>query len=173
MKQQANNAALYCRLSRDDGGDYESNSISNQRDILRRYAVEHGFTIYDEYVDDGISGLTFDRPSLKRMLADIETGKINVVLCKDLSRLGRINAMVAYYTEIYFPDNDVRFVAINDSIDTFRNENELMGIKSVVNEMYARDISKKIRSTMRNMAIKGEYKAPFALYGYSKDPNNL
>ncbi len=172
MKQQANNAALYCRLSRDDGGDYESNSISNQRDILRRYAVEHGFTIYDEYIDDGISGLTFDRPDLKRMLADIEAGKINVVLCKDLSRLGRINAMVAYYTEIYFPDNDVRFVAINDSIDTFRNENELMGIKSVVNEMYARDISKKIRSTMRNMAIKGEYKAPFALYGYSKDPNN-
>ncbi len=172
MKQQANNAALLCRLSRDDGGDYESNSIGNQRDILRRYAVEHGFTIYDEYIDDGISGLTFDRPGFKRMLADIEAGKIDVVLCKDLSRLGRVNAMVAYYTEIYFPDNGVRFVAINDSIDTFRGENELMGFKSIINEMYARDISKKIRSTMHNMALKGQYKAPYALYGYSKDPND-
>ncbi len=172
MTQLANNAAIYCRLSRDDGSEYESNSISNQRDILRRYAAEHGFHIYNEYVDDGISGLTFDRPDFKRMNADIEAGRINVVLCKDLSRLGRVNAMVAYYTEIYFPDNGVRFVAINDSIDTLRGENEMMGLKSVINEMYARDISKKIRSTMHNMALKGQYKAPYALYGYSKDPSD-
>ncbi len=172
MVQQTNNAAILCRLSRDDGGDYESNSIGNQRDILRRYAAEHDFSIYDEYVDDGISGLTFDRPGFKRMISDIEAGKINIVLCKDLSRLGRVNAMVAYYTEIYFPDNSIRFIAVNDSIDTFHGENELMGFKSIINEMYARDISKKIRSTMRNMALKGEYRGPHALYGYSKDPND-
>ncbi|MCL2684984.1 MAG: recombinase family protein [Candidatus Bathyarchaeota archaeon] len=170
MKQQANNAAIYCRLSRDDGGDAESNSIGNQRDILRRYALEHGLTIYDEYVDDGISGVTFERPSFKRMVADIEAGKIGAVLCKDLSRLGRNNAMVAYYTELFFPDNNVRLIAVNDNIDTFHGENEIMGFKSIINEYYAQDISKKIRSTMRNMAVKGEYKAPHAPYGYMKDP---
>jgi len=172
MKQQANNAAIYCRLSRDDGGDSESNSIGNQRDVLKRYALEHSFTIYDEYIDDGISGVTFERPSFKRMITDIEAGKIGVVLCKDLSRLGRNNAMVAYYTEIFLPDNNVRLIAVNDSIDTFRGENEIMGFKSIINEYYARDISKKIRSTMRNMAVKGEFKASFAPYGYTKDPAN-
>ncbi len=170
--QRTNNTALLCRLSRDDGSDYESNSIGNQRDILRRYAIEHNFSIFDEYIDDGISGTTFDRPAFKRLLTDIEAGKIDIVLCKDLSRLGRVNALVAYYTEIYFPDNGVRFIAINDSIDTFSGENELMGFKSIINEMYARDISKKIRSTMRNMAIKGQYKAPHAPYGYLKDPSD-
>jgi DNA invertase Pin-like site-specific DNA recombinase len=172
MKQQANNAAIYCRLSRDDGGDSESNSIINQRDILRRYALEQGFIVYDEYVDDGISGVTFERPSFKRMVADIETGKIGVVLCKDLSRLGRNNAMVAYYTEIFFPDNNIRLIAANDSIDTLHGENEIMGFKSIINEYYAKDISKKIRSAARNMAIKGEYKASHTPYGYTKDPNN-
>lgn len=172
MKQQANTAAVYCRLSRDDGGDSESNSIGNQRDILRRYAKEHGFLVHDEYIDDGISGVTFERPNFKRMINDIEAGKIGVVLCKDLSRLGRNNAMVAYYTEIFFPDNDVRLIAVNDSIDTFHGENEIMGFKSIINEYYARDISKKIRSTMRNMAEKGQYKAPHAPFGYMKDPNN-
>ncbi|MDR0492160.1 MAG: recombinase family protein [Nitrososphaerota archaeon] len=170
MKQQANKAAIYCRLSRDDGGDAESNSIGNQRDVLKRYALEQGLIIHDEYVDDGISGVTFDRPSFKRMIADIEAGKIGAVLCKDLSRLGRNNAMVAYYTEIFMPDNNVRLIAVNDNIDTLHGENEIMGFKSIINEYYARDISKKIRSTMRNMAVKGEYKAPHAPYGYSKDP---
>jgi len=170
MKQQANNAAIYCRLSRDDGGDAESNSIINQRDILRRYAQEHGLSVYAEYVDDGISGVTFERPSFKRMVADIEAGKISAVLCKDLSRLGRNNAMVAYYTELFFPDNNVRLIAVNDNIDTLHGECEIMGFKSIINEYYARDISKKIRSTMRNMAVKGEYKASHAPYGYLKDP---
>lgn len=125
-------AALYERLSRDDGGDAESNSIITQRQMLRRYAKEQGFTVYDEYTDDGISGTTFERPSFKRMIRDIEDGKIGVVLCKDLSRLGRNNALVAYYTEIFFPDNDVRFICVSENIDTGKGENEIMPFKSVI-----------------------------------------
>jgi DNA invertase Pin-like site-specific DNA recombinase len=117
LKQQLNKAALYLRLSRDDGGDVESNSIGNQRAILERYATESDFDIIGEYVDDGISGTTFERPNFKRMIEDIEGGKITIVLCKDLSRLGRNNAMVAYFTEIFFIEHRVRFIALNDGID--------------------------------------------------------
>jgi len=173
MKQQrTNTAALYCRLSRDDGGDSESNSIITQRQMLQRYARENGFYVCSEYVDDGISGTTFDRPSLKRMITDIEDGKIGIVLCKDMSRLGRNNAMVAYYTEIFFPDNDVRFIAIGDSIDTYKGENEIMAFKSVINEYYARDISKKIKAAYHTKALNGEFTAAFAPYGYKKNPDN-
>lgn len=101
------------RKSRDDGTESESNSINTQRQILRRFAREYGYTVYDEYVDDGYSGTTFDRPGFKRMMGDIESGKVNIVLTKDLSRLGRNNAIVAHYTEIYFPENDVRFICCN------------------------------------------------------------
>ena len=139
VKQQANSAAIYCRLSRDDGGDSESNSIITQRQMLRRYAKEQGFMVHDEYVDDGISGTTFERGDFKRMIRDIEDGKIGIVLCKDLSRLGRNNALVAYYTEIFFPDNDVRFICASEGIDTFMGDNEIMPFKSVINEYYARE----------------------------------
>ena len=172
IKQQANIAAVYCRLSRDDGGDAESNSIITQKQMLRRYAKEQGFTVYGEYVDDGISGTTFERPDFKRMIRDIEDGKIGIVLCKDLSRLGRNNALVAYYTEIFFPDNDVRFVCVSEGIDTFMGDNEIMPFKSVINEYYARDISKKVRSAYRTKAQNGDYTAAFAPYGYLKDPDN-
>jgi DNA invertase Pin-like site-specific DNA recombinase len=163
-------AALYCRLSRDDGGDAESNSIATQRMMLQRYAKEHGFTIQDEYIDDGFSGTNFQRPNFQRLIADIENGKIGVVLCKDLSRLGRNNALVAYYTEMFFPDNDVRFVAINDAIDTSQGDNEIMPFKSVINEYYARDISKKVRSAKRTRAQNGEHHCGRAPYGYMKSP---
>ena len=141
--QQQNTAALYCRLSRDDGTDAESNSIGNQRDMLRRYARENNIAIGGEYIDDGISGTTFERESFQRMIEDIEAGKIGTILCKDLSRFGRNNALVAFYTEIFLPDHDVRFIAVNDGIDSSKGENEIMGIKSIINEYYARDISKK------------------------------
>ena len=146
MKQQANFAALYCRLSRDDGGDAESNSIQTQRSMLQRYAKEQAFIVRDEnvYVDDGLSGTTFERPAFKRMVADIEEGKVSIVLCKDLSRLGRNNALVAYYTEIFFCDNNVRFIALNDGIDSAKGDNEIMPFKSVINKYYARDISKPL-----------------------------
>ena len=100
MKQQDYTAAIYCRLSRDDGTESESNSILTQRQILRRYAKEQGYHVYDEYVDDGFTGTSFDRPDFKRMISDIEAGRVNAVLTKDLSRLGRNNAIVAHYTEI-------------------------------------------------------------------------
>ncbi|MDR1706165.1 MAG: recombinase family protein [Clostridiales bacterium] len=175
VKQQANAAAIYCRLSRDDGNDAESNSIGTQRTMLQRYAKEHGFAVYDEYVDDGWSGTQFDRPDFKRMLSDIENGRIGIVLCKDLSRCGRNNALVAYYTEIVFPDNDVRFVAVNDAIDTAMGDsggNAVMPFMSVVNEYYARDISKKVRSARRTRALNGEHCAGRTPLGYLKDPND-
>jgi len=174
LKQQANHAALYCRLSRDDGGDAESNSIQTQRSMLQRYAREQAFIVREEhiYIDDGISGTTFERPSFKRMIADIEEGKVKIVLCKDLSRLGRNNALVAFYTEIFFIDHDVRFIALNDGIDSAKGDNEIMPFKSVINEYYARDISKKVRSAIRTRAINGEHHAGKAPYGYLKNPQD-
>jgi DNA invertase Pin-like site-specific DNA recombinase len=172
MKTQQQNAALYLRLSRDDGGDAESNSISNQRLLLQNYARERGFVHYFEYVDDGVSGTTFERSGLKQMISDIEAGKIHAVICKDMSRFGRNNAMVAFYTEIFFPENDIQFIAVNDNIDTFHGENEIMGFKSILNEYYARDISKKIRSSKKIMAAKGEFVGTLAPYGYQKHPDD-
>jgi len=172
VRQQQSNAAIYLRLSRDDGGDVESNSIGNQRAILQRYAQESGFDIVGEYVDDGISGTTFERVSFKRMIEDIEMGKISIVLCKDLSRLGRNNALVAFYTEIFFIEKRVRFIALNDGIDTAFGDNEIMPFKSVINEYYARDISKKIRSAYKVQAQKGNFTGVVPPYGYMKNPEN-
>ncbi len=170
--QQDYAAAVYCRLSRDDGTDSESNSIQTQKQMLRRYASEQGFQIYDEYVDDGYSGTTFDRPEFNRMLCDIEEGHVNVILTKDLSRLGRNNALVAHYTEIFFPENDIRYIAVTDGIDTFRGDNEIMPFKSIVNEYYAKDISKKIRSSFVIKSQNGEFTGSKPPYGYQKDPEN-
>ena len=171
-RQQINKAAIYLRLSRDDGGDAESNSIGNQRAILQRYADEYGFDIFDEYIDDGWSGTDFERPALKRMISDINDDKIGIVMCKDLSRFGRNNAMVSFYTEMFFPDNDIRFIAVNDGIDSAKGENEIMPFKSIINEYYARDISKKIRSAYKAQAHKGAYIGRVAPYGYMKNPDN-
>jgi DNA invertase Pin-like site-specific DNA recombinase len=171
-KKFINSAAIYCRLSRDDGFEGESNSIGQQRDMLLKYCADNGFPVHKTYADDGYSGTTFERPSFKEMIADIEDGKVNIVIVKDLSRLGRNNAIVAHYTELYFPQNNVRFIAVNDAIDTFRGENEIMGFKSILNEYYARDISKKVRSSKRTSAIKGDFIGSRAPYGYKKDPKN-
>jgi DNA invertase Pin-like site-specific DNA recombinase len=171
-KKNIESAAIYCRLSRDDGFEGESNSIGQQRDMLLKYCEDNGFAVHKTYADDGFSGTTFERPSFKEMIADIEDGKVNIVIVKDLSRLGRNNAVVAHYTELYFPQNNVRFIAVNDAIDTFHGENEIMGFKSILNEYYARDISKKVRSSKRTSAIKGDFIGSRAPYGYKKDPNN-
>jgi len=170
--QRVHGTALYLRLSRDDGSDAESNSIGNQRELLRRYAKEHRLCVFDEFVDDGWSGTNFDRPSFQRMMEEVEAGNVNTILVKDLSRLGRNNAMVAYYTEMVFPDRDIQFIAINDGIDSARGENEIMGFKSIINEWYARDISKKVRSSMRSMAMSGKYVGSNPPYGYKLDPND-
>ena len=163
-------AALYMRLSKDDDGTSESASITTQRKMLRSYAADQGFQVFDEYVDDGWSGTNFDRPDFKRMIADIEAGKVNLVLTKDLSRLGRDYITAGQYTEIYFPSKGVRYIAINDGYDSDSPYTDIAPFKNVINEMYARDTSKKIRSAFTTKMRDGAYIAAFAPYGYQKDP---
>ena len=157
--------ALYCRLSQDDMLDGESNSITNQKAILKKYADENGFrnTVY--YVDDGVSGTTFEREGFKAMLADIENGKVGTVITKDLSRLGRDYLKTGEYIEIIFPDYDVRYIAINDNVDTLKSENELMAFKNIFNDWYARDTSKKIRAVMKAKGESGKHLS-YPIYGY-------
>ena len=164
-------AGLYMRLSKDDGVG-ESSSITTQRKILRAYAEEHGFSVYDEYMDDGWSGTNFERPEFKRMISDIEAGHINLVLTKDLSRLGRDYITAGQYTEIYFPSKGVRYIAINDGYDSDSPYTDIAPFKNVINEMYARDTSRKIRSAFSAKMQGGSYIGNFAPYGYQKDPGD-
>ncbi len=167
--------AMYIRLSREDGDKDESTSITNQRNILTRFVSEHeNFIIIDEYVDDGWTGTNFNRPSFKRMIADIERGKVNTVVVKDLSRLGRESSETLYYYQKYFPEQQIRFIAINDAIDTVGNSgmNEIAQFKAIMNDMYVADISKKIKSTLKELKKSGKFLGATAPYGYQKDPNN-
>lgn len=165
-------AALYLRLSKDDDEGLESSSITTQRKMLRAYAKENNYNIYDEYVDDGVSGTTFERPAFKRMIQDIENGYINMVITKDLSRLGRDYITAGQYTEIYFPSKKVRYIAINDGYDSDSPYTDIAPFKNVLNEMYARDTSKKIRSAFVTRMKEGAFVGPRAPYGYMRDPNN-
>lgn len=165
-------AGLYMRLSKDDDGTKESASISTQRKMLRSYAGENGFLIYEEYVDDGFSGTNFDRPAWKQLLADIEAGQVNLVITKDLSRLGRDYIMTGQFTEIYFPSKKVRYIAVNDGYDSDSPWSDIAPFKNIMNEMYARDISKKIRSAFQTKRKEGAFIGNFAPYGYQKDPDN-
>ena len=164
-------AALYCRLSKDDGQDAESNSISNQKTFLAQKAKEYGLTDTRYYVDDGYTGTNFNRPGFQKMLEDIELGYVTTVMVKDLSRLGRHYVEVGNYTDTYFPDHDVRFIAVNDMVDSDEGENELAPFRNVMNEMYARDISRKIRCSHR---LRGNMGEPLSQppYGYMKSPEN-
>lgn len=164
-------AALYCRLSRDDELDGESNSISNQKKMLLKVSAEYGYYDTKIYVDDGISGGTFDRPGFREMEQDILNGEIDAVFVKDMSRLGRNYLQCGYYTEHFFPDNDIHFVAVNDGIDSEKGENELTPVKNIFNEWFIRDTSRKIRASHR---IKGNSGEPLSKppYGYKKDPDN-
>ncbi len=164
-------AGLYCRLSRDDGTDSESNSIANQKRLLSQKAKELGFTNVKFYVDDGYTGTNFNRPGFQELIDDIEMGYISVVMVKDLSRLGRDYVSVGHYTDNYFPEHNIRFIAVNDMVDSDEGENEIAPFKNIMNEMYARDISRKIRSSNR---IRGNLGEPLAQppYGYVKSPEN-
>lgn len=167
---------IYIRLSREDEEKekyQESESIGNQRTLLMQYIEKNKLTFIDEYVDDGVSGTSFDRPAFNRMILDIESGKINMVITKDLSRLGRNYVQSGLYIENYFPEHNVRFVAILDNIDTAydNSNNDIAPFKSILNEMYAKDTSKKINSVLQAKRNLGEYLGT-PPYGYKKDPDN-
>jgi len=163
--------ALYCRLSRDDGTNNDSNSIVNQKRLLQKYAKEQGLGNTRCYVDDGYTGTNFNRPGFQKLLEDIEQGYVTTVIVKDMSRLGRDYLQVGYYTDTYFPDHNIRFIAINDCVDSDDGENEFAPFRNIMNEMYARDISKKIRSSHR---LRGNAGEPLSQppYGYLKSPEN-
>ena len=166
--------ALYCRLSQDDMLQGESNSITNQKAILKKYAEDNGFSNPVFYVDDGVSGTTWEREGFKAMLADIEEGKVGTVITKDLSRLGRDYLKTGEYIEIIFPDHDVRYIAINDGVDTLKSENELMAFKNIFNDWYARDTSKKIRSVFKANGQSGKHLSnPIYGYKHSETDKNL
>lgn len=166
------NAAAYIRLSREDGDKAESDSISNQRRLIADYVKgKEDLTVYDTYVDDGFSGTDFNRPSFRRMINDIEGGKVNCVIVKDLSRFGRDYIDTGRYLERYFPERDVRFISVTDSIDSAKQAYDmLLPIKNIFNEQYARDISKKIHAAVRTKQKAGEFIGAFASYGYRKAP---
>ena len=175
MIKQAENkiTALYCRLSQDDGREGESNSISNQKEILAQYARANGFHNTMFFVDDGISGTTFDRPDFQRMQRMIENGEIGVVIVKDLSRFGRNYLDVGEYLEIKYPTLGVRFIAIQENVDTLKNTGtEMMPFNNIFNEWYAAQTSKKIRAVWKSKAEKGERISQTVPHGYKKSEDN-
>ena len=160
--------ALYCRLSNDDDLNGESNSITNQKAILQKYADDNGLHNTQFYVDDGFSGTNFNRPDFIRMMEDVKSGKVGTVITKDLSRFGRDYLMTGQYIEMILPDYDVRYIAINDGVDTLRSENEMMAFKNVFNDWFARDWSKKIRAVFKSKGQSGKPLASTPPYGYKK-----
>ncbi|MBS7204723.1 recombinase family protein [Ruminococcus bicirculans (ex Wegman et al. 2014)] len=166
--------ALYCRLSQDDMLQGESNSITNQKAILKKYAEDNGFGNPVFYVDDGVSGTTWEREGFKAMMADVEVGKVGIVITKDLSRLGRDYLKTGELIEMVFPDYDVRYIAINDGVDTLKSENELMAFKNIFNDWYARDTSKKIRAVFKAKGQSGKHLSnPIYGYKHSETDKNL
>lgn len=164
--------ALYLRWSRDDGTDDESSSIDSQRTMLTQYAREHGFYNTVIYSDDGLTGTNFDRIKFNEMIADIERGKIGTVIIKDLSRLGRNYVEAGHYTDNYFPDRNIRVIAVDDNYDSANGYNDIIPFKHIMNEYYVKDISRKVKFGYRAKALKGEYTGTYAPYGYLKDPND-
>ena len=169
--EQVGITALYCRLSRDDGAEGDSNSVANQKRLLQRFAKENGLSNTRFYVDDGYTGTNFQRLGFQKLLEDVELGYVSTIIVKDMSRLGRDYLQVGYYTDSYFPGHNIRFIAVNDMLDSNEGENELAPFRNVMNELYARDISRKVRSTHR---IRGNSGEPLSQppYGYMKAPEN-
>ena len=173
MKSNHNlTTALYTRLSQEDLLQGESNSIRNQKLILQKYADDHGFHNCQFYVDDGYSGADFNRPDFKRMMADIESGRIGTVIVKDQSRLGRDYLQTGMLMEITFPQYDVRFIAINDGVDSANGVSDFSGIKNYFNDFYARDTSRKIRAVIKAKGERGERISTATPYGFMRDPEN-
>ena len=165
-------AALYVRLSKEDENEGPSESVSNQRSLLEAFVRAHRLSVYDTYIDDGWSGTRFDRPAFRRMIADIEAGKVNLVITKDLSRLGRDYIMTGFYLERFFPERRVRYISLLDGIDTGveSGANDVTPFRAIMNDMYARDISRKIKSVKRDKQRRGQFIGGKPAYGYQKHP---
>lgn len=165
-----NITALYARLSQEDALDGESNSIANQKKILLKYATDNHFSNPTFFIDDGISGVTFDRPGWNEMIRLAEAGKVQTVIVKDMSRMGRDYLKVGYYTESFFAERDIRYIAINDGVDSDKGDNDFTPFRNLFNDFYARNTSKKIRAVMRAKGNAGEHLCTNPPYGYMKDP---
>ena len=165
-----NITALYARLSQEDALDGESNSIANQKKILLKYAQDNGFPNPTFFIDDGVSGVTFDRPGWNEMIHLAEAGTVKTVIVKDMSRMGRDYLKVGYYTESFFAERDIRYIAINDGVDSDKGDNDFTPFRNLFNDFYARDTSKKIRAVMRSKGNAGEHLSTNPPYGYIKDP---
>ena len=166
---------LYIRLSHEDNDkNNQSESIKNQKSLLQQYSKENNLSIYDTYIDDGYSGTNFNRPAFKKLLQDIEDKKINMVITKDMSRLGRDYIGTGNLIEKYFPENNIRYIAVTDNIDTYLDStnNDIAPFKAIMNDMYAKDISKKIRSSLKTKMKEGKFVGARPPYGYKKDKNN-
>lgn len=164
--------ALYIRLSKEDESEGPSQSVTNQRSMLEEFVEQHRLSVYDVYTDDGWSGTNFDRPDFQRMIADIEAKKVNMVITKDLSRLGRDYIMTGHYMERYFPEHRVRYISLLDGIDTGvdSSANDITPFRAIMNDMYAKDISKKIKSVKRDKQRKGQFIGGKPVYGYKMHP---
>ena len=161
--------ALYCRLSNEDDLDGESNSIQNQRILLQKYADDHGFTNIRFFVDDGYTGTNFARPAMQEMLSLVEAGQVSTIIVKDMSRFGRDYLQVGHYTEIEFPSKNVRFIAVNDGVDSERGDSDFTPVRNLFNDFYAKDTSRKVRAVIKAKGMRGEHlnRPP---YGYLEDP---
>ena len=165
--------AIYCRLSRDDELTGESNSIVNQKAILKKYAKEQGFRNIQFFVDDGYSGANFNRPDWKRMIELVENDKVGVIIAKDMSRIGRNYLEVGLYTEMLFPEHDIRFIAVNSGVDSAnQQDNDFTPFLNIINEFYVKDSSKKVKAVMKQKGESGEYLTTNPPYGYMKDSAN-
>ena len=168
----AYHVALYIRLSKEDESEGPSQSVTNQKSLLEEFVKQHRLSVYDTYIDDGWSGTSFDRPDFQRMIADIEAKKVNMVITKDLSRLGRDYIMTGHYMERYFPEKRVRYISLLDGIDTGveSTANDITPFRAIMNDMYAKDISKKIKSVKRDKQRKGQFIGGKPMYGYKMHP---
>ena len=164
--------ALYIRLSKEDESEGPSQSVTNQKSLLEDFVKQHRLSVYDTYIDDGWSGTNFDRPDFQRMIADIEAKKVNMVITKDLSRLGRDYIMTGHYMERFFPERRVRYISLLDGIDTGveSSANDITPFRAIMNDMYAKDISKKIKSVKRDKQRKGQFIGGKPMYGYKMHP---
>ena len=161
--------ALYCRLSNEDDLDGESNSIQNQRALLQKYADDHGFTHTRFFVDDGYTGTNFNRPAMQELLSLVEAGQVGTIIVKDMSRFGRDYLQVGHYTEIVFPSMNVRFIAVNDGVDSEHGDSDFTPVRNLFNDFYAKDTSRKVRAVIKAKGMRGEHlnRPP---YGYLEDP---